>query len=532
MQKLRVREKNLWILALLLLLLGYLAAFAVINFIGLPWFMGADTYGDTLVSQYMWKQKTPFPDGWVFGNQYYVIATPVLAAFFYGLTGSMNFAMALATTAMTAFLLLALWWMLRPFLTNGQILATAVALVAAALAMDLYYKLEAQLLFVMASYYACYLLTIFVVWGDYLHGLFCGKRVLCISFLLGLFLSFATGMQSLRQTCIMVLPLLAFEGLRVVGMLLWPGRIRRTWQPTIRAVGIAVANFAGLIAIQILNVPSSTIYGAVEPLSPDQLSAHLMNALRAIADITGLGYLDTYGPTWFMLLFCFGTIGVVVLAFGAAVFQWIVHREAAQAAAPLDVLMALCVISLLAVLSSSLLLSIDIRSVYLFLWYVLISLAVASLLKRFQGWAKRGVLAGLCILALFNLYVSYAPNLRTALQKPINVWYQVSCELMNQDFDILYGRWDFANMVAGYTDGKVVSGAWYGSPYQVLGYINAQDLYDPEDNERAVYMIRDEEMADAMRIAEERGAEMTLVRQFPGVSLYTSSQQLMWKAEG
>ena len=112
-------ERTAWFAALGLLLLGYLAAFAVINFIGLPWFLGADTYGDTLVARYMWEQKTVFPEGWVFGNQYYVVATPVLAALFYGLTGSMNFAMALATTAMTAFLLLALWWMLRPFLNGG-----------------------------------------------------------------------------------------------------------------------------------------------------------------------------------------------------------------------------------------------------------------------------------------------------------------------------------------------------------------------------------------------------------------------------
>ncbi len=532
MEKLLAHEKTLWVTALFLLLVGYLSVFAVINFIGLPWFMGADTYGDTLVAQYMWEQKTLFPEGWVFGNQYYVIATPVLAALFYGLTGSMNFAMALATTAMTAFLLLALWWMLHPFLSFGQILAAAVALVAAALSMDLYCKLEAQLLFVMASYYACYLLTIFVVWGDYLHGLFCKKRLLCPGFLLGLVLSFATGMQSLRQTCIMALPLLAFEVLRILGMFLLPGQISRSWKPTVRALGAVAANLAGLLAIRALDVPSSTIYGSVELVSPDQFSRHLENIVLAVGQITGLSYLDNYGPTWFMLLFCFGTIAVTVLNLAVAGYQWVRHREAAKAVAPLDVLTALCVLSLLAVLSSSLVLSIELRSVYLFMWYVLISLSVVSLLKRLSwSWGKRAVAAALCVLALFNLYGSYVSNMRTSLLKPINVWYQVACELMNQDFELLYGRWDFANMVAGYTDGKVTSGAWYGSPYQVLGYINAQDLYEPEDNDRAVYLIRDAELEDSMRIAEERGAQLTLVRQFWGVALYTSSEQLMYLPE-
>ena len=44
-------ERALWPTVLVLLLLGYLAAFSIINFIGLPWFLGADTYGDTLIAR-------------------------------------------------------------------------------------------------------------------------------------------------------------------------------------------------------------------------------------------------------------------------------------------------------------------------------------------------------------------------------------------------------------------------------------------------------------------------------------------------
>ena len=521
-------ERALWPTVLVVLLLGYLAAFSIINFIGLPWFLGADTYGDTLIARYIWEQKSLFPDGWVYGNQYYVVATPVLAALFYGLTGSMNTAMALATSAMTLFLLIALWWMLRPFLSRTQILAAEVALVSAALAMDLHYKLEAQLLFVMASYYACYLLTILVVWGDYLHGLFRGKPLLCISFPLGLALSLATGMQSLRQTCIMVLPLLAFEGLRVLAMLL--GWVRRTWMPTVRALCVGAANVAGLLLIRALHVPATTIYGSVELLSPDQLPQQLRNAAVAIAQITGLSYVDTYGPAWFIALFSLASIAVVLLALWNSAYRWLRRRDEARENAPLDVLLALCVISLLAVLSSSLVLNIEIRSVYLFMWYMLVSLSAASLARRYGPVGRRLVMASLCVLSLFNLYASYAPNVRRSLQQPENLWSQVADELMNHDFEILYGRWEFANMVAGYTDGKVVSGAWYAPVYHPLGYINPQDLYAPEDNERAVYMIRPEELEEAMRVAEEQGAQLTLVRQFDGAALYTSSKQLMQPA--
>ena len=105
--------------AILLVLLGlYLLAFCIINFIGFGDFVSADMYSDSLLARYMWEQKSLFPEGWVFGNQYYVIATPVVAALFYGLTGSMNLAMILATTAMGLGLLISFWWMVRPFAGN------------------------------------------------------------------------------------------------------------------------------------------------------------------------------------------------------------------------------------------------------------------------------------------------------------------------------------------------------------------------------------------------------------------------------
>ena len=96
-----IRRERMWQFALLALLAAYLLVFSIINFCGFTDFMTPDIYSDTLAARYMWEQKSLFPEGWVFGNQYYVVATPVLSALFYGLIGSMNLAMAIATTVMT-----------------------------------------------------------------------------------------------------------------------------------------------------------------------------------------------------------------------------------------------------------------------------------------------------------------------------------------------------------------------------------------------------------------------------------------------
>ena len=160
------RDKFISLLAALALL-AFLAVFAVLNFRYEQVFCDGDVYTDMALSREIWRQKSLFPSNWIFGNQYYVVATPVLAALFYGLTGSMNLAMGLATTVMGLLVLLSLDWMLRPFVRRrGHRLIALLMLCAAAMGTRLLLEPEGQLFFVMASYYACYLITLFLVFGD------------------------------------------------------------------------------------------------------------------------------------------------------------------------------------------------------------------------------------------------------------------------------------------------------------------------------------------------------------------------------
>ncbi len=523
-QNREARCRTVAVTGLLILLAGYLIAFSIINFCGMARFMTGDVYEDTLVARYMWERKSIFPEGWVFGNQYYVIATPVLAALCYGLTGSMNLAMALATTIMTVLLLAAMYWALRPFLSRTLALAGLVALVSCVLVIDVQNKIEAQLLFLLASYYSCYLITLLVVWGDYVRGLFLGKPARCVSYALGLVLSFATGMQSVRQTCIMVAPLLAFEGLRMLLQLIrFRGRPpREAWRPTLRVAGVTAANLGGVVLIRLLDVPAVSIYGnlSVRPLS--EMVESLRTALRATRSVTGLRYVEYYDPDWFIILFSLLSIAAVAVALWQAVVRW--RRKEASG---LEALMGLCVLSLAAVIASSVLLELSLRSVYLFVWYLLVCLSVVYLAGISSARWKVAVLALLCALSAANLYVSYQPGVSAALTGGGDGWQEIADYLMDKDYELLYGSWYDVSMVCANTDGAVVAGAWHEGPYQVLGYINPQDIYTPEDNGRAAYLIADGELEEARRLAEEGGAVLTLLRQFGGRGLYTSSVQLM-----
>jgi hypothetical protein len=190
----------------------FLCSFAIINFKGFPKFCNCDMYEDTVYSMLAWKAKSFFPDGWVFGNQYYIFATPVLCAIFYGVTGNLNLSMALATTTMTLLIVLSMLFLIYPFADKVGRFAGVAAILGCMVTANAAISLEGQLFYVFASYYSCYLITILVVTGDYLHALhFRNKRKLSAALIVSLALCFATGMQSLRQTAILIVPILATE---------------------------------------------------------------------------------------------------------------------------------------------------------------------------------------------------------------------------------------------------------------------------------------------------------------------------------
>ena len=76
---------RVWI-PVLLCLAAFLGVFALINFCYLPHFIDGDIFEDMQLAREIWRQRRLFPSNWIYGNQYYTIATPVMAALFYDVT--------------------------------------------------------------------------------------------------------------------------------------------------------------------------------------------------------------------------------------------------------------------------------------------------------------------------------------------------------------------------------------------------------------------------------------------------------------
>ena len=511
-------EKELSALAILVMAC-YFAVFAVINFKCFARFCEQDMYADTLVAMMMWEQKSLFPLGYVFGNQLYVVATPVLAALFYGFTGSPNTAMALATTVMSALIMLSFFWLLRPDLKRSLSLScAALMLVACAFGDKLANQEMGQLLFLLCSYYACYLITLFVVLGDYMRSVTePGLRPLPL--VLSLLLCFATGMQSLRQTCIMVLPILAFEGLQLLLGFRAQGRaaFQERKMPLLRTLAYAGANVAGLLFVKLFSVHQYTIFDS----APAGLSQRLSDIYVAFRDVAGFGWAGPEHP-FFTLLLAFQ----LALLFGALALQL---RHIRRRSALSD-LWWLLLTGIAAVTAAALVTSLRIRAVYLFMYYPLLALSAALVLEQARPHLRRTMALALCLLSLVNLYCSYIPSVRSALAPQENPQEQISQWAVENGYELVYGNHTaVAPGIAAYSDGALVAGCWDEEiMFKAKPYLNIQNIYSLEDVERAIFVFTPGELDYAHEAAMNAGAELRFHGQYGELSVYTSTVQLMY----
>lgn len=509
-------EKALSLLAILVMAC-FFGVFAVLNFKGFARFCEQDMYADTLAAKMMWEQKSLFPLGYVFGNQLYVVATPVLAALFYGLTGSPNTAMALATTVMSALIMISFVWLLRPFVKRGlSLCCAALMLVACAFGEKLVNQEMGQLLFLLCSYYACYLITLFVVLGDYARS-GADSRLRPVPLIVSLLLCFATGMQSLRQTCIMVLPILAFEALQLLLGKQGKKGLHRRKMPLCRALAYAAANGAGLLFVKFFPVHQCTIFDS----APESLSQRLSDIYVAYRDVAGFGWAGPEHP-FFILLLAFQ----MALLFGALYLQLRQLRDCG----PLSRLWWLLLIGIAAVTAAALVTSLRIRAVYLFLYYPLLALSVALVLEWARPRLRRMTALALCLLSLANLYVSYIPSVHSALEPQENHLEQISDWAVANGYELVYGNHSaVAPGIAAYSDGALVAGCWDEQiMFKAKEYLNVQNVYSLEDVERAIFVFTPGELDYAHEAAGNAGAELTFHGQYGQLSVYTSTVQLMY----
>ena len=542
----------------------FFAVFCIINFCGFERFCDSDMYQDIYVSKLIWNSKSIFPPNWTFSNQYFVLAAPNIAAVIYGITGSMNLSMELATTIYTLLILAAFAYMIKAVSSNKTvILVSIICFMAAVTGYDIVKTHQGQLYFLMVSYYASYIFTVFLVYGVYLRYLFANlsnreansesglklNKPSVLAYILAMIFTIATGMQSLRQTAIMILPLACVEGIRFFYKVFSKSYTKKDWAITWKMATLAITNIIAYLMVAVVIKPSHCVlYGGTGIRSISTWGQGFIKSAGNLAKITGIQSL--WGAKNYKQNIVLGLISVIVICVViytvVSALKTVFKESHIQ---PIHVLIILFFLGILSIGAMGTLMDIKIRDIYYFMWYPLVATSLTYLLigktktktnaviqnpsddainqNNASDAANKYVELAIVILMSVAFIISYGSSALNALNTT-KTQDQLTCQFLEENnIHYLYGHWNTVPEIAVFSDGSITPGGWYTTIYDPIDYLNPKGIYDDKFNSEAAYLILPEEKSEALKIAENRGITLNQIYSTPAYTIYTADGQLM-----
>lgn len=483
----------------------YWVAILCINFSQNPRHYCADMYSDMNYAAEVWQQKSITPEGWVFGNQRYVVATPVLAAIFWGLTGNHCIAMGIASSLMGLGTLLTFNWMLKPVFKelHERLAAMAAFMSVILLCGDAVFNYNGwQLLFTMCSYYSCYAITMFLGFGCYLRRNAAWSPKTYLMLVITCLLSIGTGMQSLRQTVIMVCPLLAAEFIKIVDCVVHKKRI---FDRSLLITGvISISNLAGVLFSKLFPADQVQIFGSVNRISVFDMVSQIIPSIKNM--FTLFRDMDTVAVVFFCLLF--GCVVVYMV------------RKRVFMKDPVILCTFLFVVGSAAILAIDIATTMRIRNIYYFPLYALAAIWFAWLYTHFGKAAQISVVGLLCICFVINCADKLPRYLRLPRENyPLET---VSTYLEENGITTIYSDWDCCEDIAIASDFNIKAGFWSatGEPYFKIDYLCNPNVFDVDASECAYIFQGSEDAAIGVEAARERNVELVLMKYFSKFDIY------------
>ena len=505
---------------ILLAILGIcFAVCCLINFGAAPSFYDSDMYCDYLYAMEAWEHKSIFPEGWVFGNQLNVVSTPVLAAVIYGLSGNMNFSMGAASTIMAVIMILCYDWMMHAVLKSKESRLLGIVF----LVISVLYGGTAvsgrdgwSLLFTMCSYYAGYSITAFLGFGCYLRGLTGTFRKQTAVLLITCIASFGTGMQSIRQTTIMVAPILAVEFLR---MLFANKAWKENKQPLWIALLISVSNLAGLVYVRMLDINQNQIFGTIALTAFTDLVREIEECILYLLIFVGSDY-----PETMIVIFGYGIIGAGALLL--MLKNWKQERHTGKIA-----LMLLLGFSVLIVVAIDIFTTIYGRPRYFFMIYPLLGFLVAYAYEYLKKPIRMGLMVLILVFFGSTAVREFPEVLISVMERRTEESYDISEYLLENGYTTVYALWEHGDDVAIASNGTIRVAYWHTQEESFTGmpYLFDRDIYQASPDS-SVYFFKDQESADlGIALAESMGVSLELLRHFPesDTYIYKASSNLM-----
>lgn len=530
----RIKREKIFSVVLTVLLLGFVGMVFYINFSINPEYYDGDIYNDINYAKEAWEAKSLFPKDWIFGNQTYVVATPVLAALFYGITGNGFTAMAIASCIMTVLTLLTYDWMTRTLFsynerTAGFLFMIGFLLLKAHVATS---QQGIQAFFTMASYYACYLINAFIVYGCYVRirqGKFTGKHI--IPAIIGVALSFGTGMQSLRQTAVMALPLVACEVLLIIIYSAKDKRFAISYSTFFSAI-VFIANIAGLVAMRFIEINQNSIYGTTAFVSSfKDFFRKLFLNMESVALTFGLDALELRARLVASIPFLL----IILIGFILCVKDYIKNKCTEQGR---FVLVMLLTLGCASVFAAGVLTDVVNRALYYFMIYPLLAVCVSYIIVKFEK--KRDVLFSVVAVFTAGMIIfrtaGAVEEIKAGKDKNSTA-HQIANYMLDNGYDTIYSVFGLSGVMDGAENVVVASGDKIhivqfknvdsSKPMKPVEYLCVKDGYKQWDNSKSLYLLRDHELPKVKKIAEKYDVTMTEKARFgDGLYLYSMSENI------
>lgn len=400
--------KNILYIVCGILFLLYLLSIFVINVKGRIW-VNYDIYSDAILSKYIAESHSLFPKGWHFGNQIYVIATPILASIFYMFLHESYLSLAVASCCMTFLCVLSFVWCIKPFVKKqfivvGLLLFIGGANISLSATTDIG---GLQVFYTMASYYSCYVIGIFITLGIFLRYYY-EHSINKIFLLFVLLVNFALGMQSLREMLVLNIPLCM---LGILALLAAKEKAQTAIVKNTKSILFVLATFTlnlfghflrgWLVRLQVIN--QSDMLNKVT----DNFIDNFCNSIYALLNYIGVMNPLNSNYCFYEFIGAIFSIMVVLSAIACIIVQYIKKSEIT----PMGIVVIFFVISLTAVLCSGILV-IELRNIYFFCWYLLVTCAMVYFLDlrlqhRLMKSFKWLMVVGLIFISTINYYTSF-----------------------------------------------------------------------------------------------------------------------------
>lgn len=530
----KTKKDKIFSVVLTVLIAAFLGLVFYINLSCNPEYYDGDIYNDINFAKEAWEAKSLFPANWVFGNQTYVVATPVLAALLYGMIGNAVTAMAIASCIMTVLTVLTYEWMTRTLFsynerTAGFLFLIGFLLLKAHVATS---QQGLQAFFTMASYYSCYLITAFIVFGCYVRirqKKFCKKHIPLL--VIGAALSFGTGMQSLRQTAVMVLPLVACEILMII---IDSAKEKKFTVSSsfAHAVFICLFNIAGLIAMKFIEINQHTIIGSTElSLSLPAMLKKIMYNIEYVALAFGLDALTLYQKLAASVPFLLIILAAVLFCVKDYIKGDIRDRE-------IFTLFALLILGCLGVFAAGVLTGVANRALYYFMVYPLFAVCISYLIIKCGR--KSGVLLSVISVLTAAMLVFRTAECVGEIKKgkdENSTAHLIADYMLENGYDTVFSVFGLSGVIDGAENVIIASndklhivqykradGRFALKPVE---YLCVKDDYKNRDNAKSLYLLREYELDKVGEFAEKYGVTMTLKARFGEVYLYSLSENLV-----